>query len=72
MPSFKQSPDLAAAPNHVLGCCQRFEAHRAARVQLLVRDTDLRTEAEFEAVGKAGGSVDVDGSSIDLVAEPLR
>jgi hypothetical protein len=36
-------------------------------MKLLGADADLRSEAEFIAVGKPGGGVDVNGSCVNFI-----
>jgi len=44
--------NLAAAEHHVLLRGEALEAHRAARMQLVGRNADLRAQAVFEAIAK--------------------
>lgn len=45
-------PDLAAAPHDVLVAGQLLDADRAARVETVGGNTDLRTHSELAAVGE--------------------
>src|SRR6266705_3414112 len=47
--------DLAAAEHDVLLRSETFEAHRAARMQLVGRNADLGAQAVFETVGESRG-----------------
>src|SRR5690606_19975123 len=60
---------LAIAEDDILRRRQRRQPERAACVQLLRADPELRAEAEFEPVGEARGSVVVYGRRIDLLQE---
>src|SRR4051812_12810076 len=61
------NPYLAAAAHNGLVGGQFRQADGAARVQFLRADADLGSQAEFVAVGEAGGSVDKDAGGIDLL-----
>src|SRR2546425_605413 len=61
--------NLAAAEDHVLLRGEALEAHRAARMQLVGRNADLRAQAVLEAVGEARRSVHQYGARIDLAQE---
>src|SRR5690348_5644246 len=50
--------------HHVFRRGQLRKAHRAAGVQLLRRDADLRAESELAAVDEPGGRVDEDGGGV--------
>lgn len=65
-------PHLPAAEDDVLRRRECLQAHRAARVELLGADADLRAEAELEAVGEARRGVDVDGGGVDLIEKAHR
>src|SRR5258706_15238271 len=65
-------PYLPFAPYDVLVGGQLAHAHRAARVQLLRRDTDLGAEPELFSVGEACARVHDDGRGVDLVREAAR
>ena len=60
---------LAVAADDVFVGRQFLETHRAARMQLVGADADLRAEAEFAAVGEARGSVPINRRRIDLAQE---
>src|SRR5439155_13891054 len=70
--SLRLLPDLAAAENDVLLRSEALQAHRAARVQLVGRDADLRAQAVFEAVGKSRRSVYQYGARIHLAQKAPR
>lgn len=54
----RSGADLAFAEDDPLLAGEAFEAHRAAGVDLVGGNADLRTESILEAVGKAGRCVD--------------
>ncbi len=60
------------AEHDVLLRGEAFEAHRAARVQLVGGDADLRAEAVLEAVGEARRGVHHHRARIDFAQETLR
>ncbi|KAF1858399.1 hypothetical protein Lal_00014910 [Lupinus albus] len=55
-----------------VGRRQAFQPDRSARVQLVVRDADLRTEAVLETVGEARRRVDHHGGRVDFAQEAHR
>src|SRR2546427_13135383 len=61
--------NLAAAEDHVLLRGEALEAHRAARMQLVGGNADLRAQAVFETVGETRRGVHEDRTRIDLVQE---
>jgi signal transduction histidine kinase len=70
--SARSGSDLAVACHDVLRGCHLGQPHRAAGVELLGRDTDLRAEAELSSVGEARRRIDHDCGSIDSCGEPAR
>src|SRR3569833_4727834 len=65
-------PDLARPEDDPLAARQALEPARAACVQLVGRDADLRAEAVFESVGKARGRDHDHGARVDLAQEARR
>ena len=63
--------DLSRSVYDIFNRCQRQQSHWASGVEFLGADSDFGAVAEFEAVGEAGGGVDVDYSCIDFVQEFL-
>ncbi len=63
--------NLPGAAEHVFVGRQFLQRHRAAGVELVRGDADLRAEAKFAAVGEARGGVPIDGRAIDLGEEAL-
>src|ERR1700738_3547231 len=61
------TPHLSVAGDEVFVDGQFAQAHRAARVQAIGRDSGLCAEAELEAVGEAGRRVNVHGRRVDFV-----
>ena len=64
--------DLAVATDAVLVGGELAQAHRAARVQAVGRDADLRAEAELETVVETRARVPENGRGIDSVEKLLR
>src|SRR5262245_44126138 len=64
--------DLSGAEHDVLEGSEALEPDRAARVQLVGRDADFRSQAVLVAVGKAGGGVHHDRARIHFAQEALR
>src|SRR5450755_1459627 len=60
---------LPAAQNNPLQTGETLEPDRATRVELVGRDSDLRAEPVFEAVGKARRRIDHHRARIDLAQE---
>jgi len=65
-------PHLPGAAYQILVRGQRFQSHGAAGVELLRAYSQLRAKAEFAAVGKAGGRVDVYAGGVNARAELCR
>ena len=65
------SPDLSGAVDYIFGAGQLLQAHGAPGMHFLGGDADLRPQAELEAVGEAGGGVDVHRRGVHLVQEAL-
>ena len=63
--------DLSRSVYDIFNRRQRQQSHWASGVEFLGADSDFGAVAEFEAVGEAGGGVDVDYSCIDFVQEFL-
>src|SRR5579862_4107262 len=63
-------PYLAAPDDFVLVRSEFREGKWPAAVQLLSADTHLSSEAEFGAVGEAGGRVPIDCGGVDSTQEP--
>ena len=61
---FLTLPDLTVAADNVFIGVEFLKPHRAAGMELLCGDAHFTAEAEFTAVGKAGGAVDVDSRGI--------
>ena len=57
--------DLALAVYHVFVGAQFVQTHRATRVETVGGDADFRAQAEFEAIGEAGGGIVIHGGGID-------
>src|SRR5215213_5130525 len=54
---YRSGPDLSETPREPLRTRELGQPHRAAGMQLLRGDANLRTEAEFAAVGEASRRV---------------
>ena len=63
---------MALTGHHELGGRELGKAHRAAGMELLGADADLRTEAELLAVDETGRGIHQDGGRIDAAGELLR
>src|SRR5262249_57129046 len=61
---------LSLSVNDVLGGRELAQAHRAAGVQLLRADADLRSEAELFAVDETRRCIDENGGGFDFAREP--
>src|SRR5690606_1792623 len=64
--------DVPVAEHHVLLAGQAFQPYRAAGVQLVGGNADLRAQAVLEAVGETGGGVDHHRGGIHLSEEAPR
>src|SRR5690606_26144276 len=64
-------PDLPVAAHAVLERSELLYPYRAARMHPPGSDSDLRSHAEFAAIGELGGSVVQQDRRIDLVEETL-
>lgn len=65
-------PDLSRALYDVFVTRQLFQTHRTPGVEFLRGDAHFATQAEFAAVGKARGRVDIHGGRIDMGREIVR
>src|SRR5580658_7901861 len=66
------SANLARAGHEPLVAAKLAQAHRAARMQAVRADADLRAEPEFKAVVEAGARVPEDSRAVDPREEPVR
>src|SRR6202167_6683774 len=65
------SPNLPAAPHHILVAGQLFDADRSACMKFVGADADLGAHAEFAAVGKLRRCIVQHDGAVDPREEPL-
>ena len=57
-------PHLAIAIDEIFHAGHLLQPHRPAGMELLGADTDFRPKTKLEAIGEAGGSIDINASSV--------
>jgi hypothetical protein len=72
LPTLVLLVELAVAENHPLLAGQPLQADRSARVDLVGRNSDFRTQAILETIGEARRGIDHHRRRIDLTQETQR